>query len=585
MTAVVRSRRESGRVRAETRDVVVREVDGHAELAVRLRGVDVLRHPRANKGAGFTREERAALGLDGMLPAHVSTFEEELERAYQGYGHHATPLSKHVFLRSLQDTHEVMFYGLLARHLEEMLPIVYTPTVGDVVREYHRLGMAARGLVLPGTDPEAIRRAVYAWPDEDVRMIVATDSASILGIGDRGHGGIAISIGKLALYTVAGGVRPEQTLPVLIDVGTDREELLADPLYLGARHRRLTGEAYHRAVDAFVDAVRERWPEAIVQWEDFAKDAAFEVLDRHRGVLPSFNDDIQGTGAVALAGVLAACASKGERLRDQRIVIHGAGAGGAGVAWAITEGLRREGLSAEEARRRVLVLDSKGLLIEGRRMEPYKATLAQPADAVHGWTMAGEVPDLVETVHQARATVLLGLSGQPGAFTEAVVRWLASHTAHPIVFALSNPTSASEAHPGDVLRWSDGRALVATGSPFGEVEHGGRMHTVAQGNNAFVFPGLGLAAMLSGTREVTDTMVLEAAYALAEHTERHCLEDGLVYPPVRDLREVAVRVCMRVMQQAERDGVGRVPEEARGDLEAFVRSRMYVPGYLPIVAI
>lgn len=574
-------RRQSERVPAESRDVVRME----QALAVRLRGAALLRDPRTNKGAAYSRGEREALGLEALLPAHVSTLEEEVERAYATYCEHATPLSKHVFLRTLQDTHEVLYYALLSAHIEEMLPIVYTPTVGDVVKSYHRLAMAPRGLALPGADPDRVRAAIHAWPEDDVRMIVATDASAILGIGDRGHGGIGISIGKLALYTVAGGVRPEQTLPVVLDVGTDRAALLEDALYLGARHRRLTGDPYLAAVDAFVDAVRERWPGAIVQWEDFAKDSAFDVLARHRHTMPSFNDDIQGTGAVALAGVRAACLAKGERLSDQRVVVHGAGAGGAGVAWAMTQGMLREGLSEDEARRRVLVLDSRGLLIAGRRMEPYKAGLAQTPETVVDWRFDGDAPDLLETVREARATVLLGLSGQPGAFSEAVVREIATHTERPIVFAMSNPTSVSEAHPADVARWTDGRAIVATGSPFGEVELDGRVVPVGQGNNAFVFPGIGMAAILGEAREITDAMVLEGACALSDYTVGAHSAEGLIYPPVSELREVAVHVCSRVMRQAERDGVGHIPDEAREDLEGYVRDRMYTPRYLPLIGV
>jgi len=393
---------------------------------------------------------------------------------------------------------------------------------------------------------------------------------------------MAISIGKLTLYTAVGGVGPDKTLPVELDVGTDREDLLTDPLYLGVRHKRLRGEEYYRFLDRFVEAVRKRYPKALIQWEDFAKEAAFNVLERYRKVIPSFNDDIQGTGAVALAGVLSACRLKGEKLSDQVIVSYGAGAGGIGVAWALREGMKREGLSEEEARARVLVLDSKGLLVEGRSMEAYKQPYAQRRERIAGWEFAGSCPNLLETIRNARATVLLGLSGQGGSFTEPVVRAMMENTPRPVIFPLSNPTSACEALPDDLIYWTEGRALVAAGSPFPPVGYMGRTIPIGQGNNAFIFPGLGLGAVLARAREVTDGMVLEAAYALYDYTESHFPE--LLYPPVSRLREVSPYVAARVMQKALEEGVAeeeRVMGLSFKGLMEFVRSRFWEPKYLP----
>jgi malate dehydrogenase (oxaloacetate-decarboxylating) len=477
-----------------------------------------------------------------------------------------TPLARYQLLRAMQERHEVLFYAVLAAHLEELLPVVYTPTVGEAVQRFSALYQHPRGLSF---SPENIGRAAAVcanYPLGDVRMIVATDSSAILGIGDQGYGGLAIPIGKLALYTVGGGVSPFHTLPVALDVGTDRADLVADPEYLGVRRERLRGDAYLEFIDRFVAGVRSRWPRAILQWEDLSKDTAFAVLERYREVLPSFNDDIQGTGAMALAGVLGACRLRGQTLAEQRIVIHGAGAGGVGVAWALWQGLIAEGLDEDEAAARLYLLDSRGLLVEGRPMEGYKRRFAQKPAALD-WP-ASAAPGLLETVAGARATVLIGLSGQARAFDERVVRAVAG--TRPVVFSLSNPTSITEALPADVMDWTAGRAIVATGSPF---------PGVPQGNNAFIFPGLGFGSILAGAHAISDGMVLEAARALADYTAARHLAEGRVYPPVSELFEVSVVVAARVWQQATREGLAAVPAPA--DPERHVRAQAWRPEYLP----
>jgi malate dehydrogenase (oxaloacetate-decarboxylating) len=375
-------------------------------------------------------------------------------------------------------------------------------------------------------------------------------------------------------------------LPVSLDVGTGRQDLIDDPHYLGVRQKRLTGQAYLDFIDAFVAMVKARWPAAVIQWEDLAKEVAFEVLERHRDTIASFNDDIQGTGAVALAGVLAACRRSGVPLREQVVVIHGAGAGGIGVALAIRSGMEREGLSRNEATRRILVLDSGGLLTEARGISGYKAPFAQAGEVTAGWRFAGKAPDLFETVRESGATVLLGLSGQPGAFDEAVVRQAAANTQHPIIFPLSNPTSSSEATPEDIFRWTDGRAMVATGSPFEPVVHGNRNHPVGQGNNAFIFPGLGMAAIIGYVTKITDGMVMAASDALVAYTERHFPE--LLYPPVAHLAEASIAVATKVLETALAEGVATLPERwvARGALERledYVRAHFWEPKYIPFV--
>ncbi|GAA6731881.1 NAD-dependent malic enzyme [Thermus brockianus] len=561
---------------------VKRDEKGERYLEPYVTGFLLLRLPLLNKGTAFTEEERRALGLEGLLPPHVNTLEEQKERVYRRYRLIASPLDKHIYLRHLQDRNEVLFYALVVDHLEEMLPILYTPTVGEAVREFSHIYRYPRGFTASTKNIDRIEEALGNVPLEEVRLIVATDSSAILGIGDQGYGGMAIAIGKLTLYTAVGGVGPDKTLPVELDVGTDREDLLNDPLYLGVRHKRLRGEAYYQFLDRFVEAVKKRYPKALIQWEDFAKEAAFSVLERYRKVVPSFNDDIQGTGAVALAGVLSACRLKGERLSEQVVVVYGAGAGGIGVAWALVEGMKREGLSEEEAKARVLVLDSRGLLVEGRNMEAYKRPFAQKRERLRDWRFSGEYPNLLETIQNARATVLLGLSGQGGSFTEPVARAMLENTPRPVIFPLSNPTSASEALPDDLIYWTEGRALVAAGSPFPPVGYKGRTIPVGQGNNAFIFPGLGLGAVLSRAREVTDGMVLEAAYALYDLTQERFPD--LLYPPVRHLREVSPYVAARVMKKALEEGVAeeeRIQGLSFPELYAFVRSRFWEPRYLP----
>jgi malate dehydrogenase (oxaloacetate-decarboxylating) len=573
----------AGRARLSRYFDLVRGPGGAECLGVVLDGPALIRMALTNKGTSFSEEERVALGIDGLLPPHVTSLESQVERKYKQFSQQPTPLAKYSDLRSLQERNEVLFYALLERHLAEMLPIIYTPTVGDAVKNASAIFQAARGLSL---SPTNIMRASAAMKNcilDDVRIIVATDSSAILGIGDQGWGGLAIAIGKLALYTAAGGVSPYRSLPVGLDVGTNRDDLLGSAEYLGERQKRLHGDEYLAFMDRFVDAVKARWPNALLQWEDLSKDTAFDVLARYRKVLPSFNDDIQGTGAVALAGLLGACAVRGRKLGDEVVVIHGAGAGGAGVAGVIEQGMVREGLSQAEATARVLVLDSRGLLVEGRPMEDYKKRLAQPAARVAGW---GPGPfDLLSTIRHARATVLLGLSGQPGCFTEPMVKALGEHVDRPVVFPLSNPTSSCEATPADVLAWSQGRALVATGSPFDPVQIGGREVPIGQGNNAFVFPGLGFGAIVAEVTEVTDGMVLAAAYALAEYVKERHLKDGLVYPRVDEMRDVSIHVATRVVEQAFDDGVARTQEFRRERAREHIVATGWRPKYLPFVKV
>ena len=560
---------------------VLRDEEDHRYLEVNLTGFALMRLPLLNKSTAFTREERRLLGLDGLIPPHVSTVEEQKERTYRRYLLQSSDLEKHIFLRNLQDRNEVLFFALFEDHLEEMLPILYTPTVGEAVRVFSHIYRFPRGLAVSTENIDHLDEVLGNVPLDDVRMLVATDSSAILGLGDQGFGGMAISIGKLSIYTAAGGVGPDKTLPVELDVGTERADLLEDPLYLGVRQRRLTGAAYDHFLDRFVESVSARYPKAIIQWEDFARGTAFHVLERYRRVIPSFNDDIQGTGAMAMAGLMSACRLKDEPLTEQTFVVVGAGAGGIGVAWAITQGLTRAGLTPDEARARVLVVDRHGLLVQGQPLEAHQQPYAQDPARVAGWEVAGETPSLLETVRGAGATALLGLSGVGGLFSQPIVEAVGANAARPIVFPLSNPTSHVEALPEDVLRWTSGRAIVASGSPFPDVYLDGVAHPVGQGNNAFIFPGLGFGAIISRAREITDGMVIEAATTLAEHTD---LSLGRVYPPIPALREVSVQVAVRVVRQAVREGVAaeyRIRSMDEAQLEEFTRSRFWKAKYLP----
>ena len=561
---------------------IKKDAQGRRFMEVSVDGISLLRLVLTNKGTAFSVEERIALGLDGMLPPQVNTLEQQVARVYAGYVQQPTPIAKYQFLRSLQERQEILFYALLEKHLGEMMPIVYTPTVGEAVKQFSALYQNPRGISLSSQNIARAKLALAAFPMEDVRMIVATDSSAILGIGDQGYGGLAICIGKLALYTVGGGVSPFHVAPVKLDVGTERTDLTEDPNYLGVRERRMTGDAYIAFLDAFVEAVHERWPRAVIQWEDLAKDTAFTVLERYRDKHPSFNDDIQGTGAVTLAGVLAACHLKGESITTQKVVVHGAGAGGMGVALAIRDGMIAAGLSLEEATKRVFVLDSKGLLVSTRKFEDYKRPFAHDPSWIADWKIAGEYPSLVETIQNSGATVLLGLSGQPGAFDEATVRAVAANCERPIIFPLSNPTSSCEANPADVIAWTDGKALVATGSPFDPVHHGGQRFVIGQGNNAFIFPGLGFGAILADASAITNAMVAAAAAALAEYTKANYTSQGLIFPPVTELRAASVKVATAVIRQAIADGVA-TRKDLPDDLEAFVKERFWLPEYLPFV--
>ncbi|MBM3460154.1 MAG: oxaloacetate-decarboxylating malate dehydrogenase, partial [Armatimonadetes bacterium] len=475
-----------------------------------------------------------------------------------------------------------LFYRVLLDHLEELMPVVYTPTVGQACQEYSHIFRRARGIHITPAHEGRIAEVLSNAPFADVRLIVVTDNERILGLGDQGAGGIGIPIGKLALYTAAAGIHPAQTLPISLDVGTDNPDLLQDELYLGWRQPRLRGEPYDRLVDEFVRAVQTLFPRALLQWEDFKKQVAFDLLDRYRQVLPSFNDDIQGTAAVAVAGVAAATRVSGIPLREQRVVILGAGAAGIGIGRQIQDALQREGLSGRELQRAVAVLDSKGLLVSDTpTRDVYKKALAWDLELAeeHGLG-TGKPRDLLAVLRTLKPTVLIGTSGQPRTFTEDVIREMAAHVERPVVFPMSNPTSQSEAVPADVLAWTEGRALVATGSPFAPVEIGGRTVRIGQGNNAYVFPGVGLGALTAEARWLPDSLFTVAAETLAAQVSEEDLASGSLFPPLGELRQVTEQIALAVAREAVEVGVAAAAEAT--SLPHRVRDAMWEPAYLPI---
>jgi malate dehydrogenase (oxaloacetate-decarboxylating) len=532
-----------------------------------LTGRALIEDPLKNKGTAFSETERAEHGLHGLLPWRVETLAEQAARCYDAFRSKSTDLERHIYLRSLQDTNETVFYRLLVDHLPEMLPIVYTPVVGDACAQFSRIYRRPRGLFLAYPQRERMDEMLAAADQGDVEVIVVTDGERTLGLGDLGVGGMGISIGKLSLYVAGGGIHPAHSLPIVLDVGTDNEELLASPYYIGWRHKRVRGPAYTDFVDAFVDAVKRRWPAALVQFEDFAIGNAGTLLERYRHQLCMFNDDIQGTAAVALGTLLAAADRLGTRLADHRFVVVGGGSAGCGIASQVVAAMMEEGSSAADAQARIFVVDQRGLLHEGTQdLLPFQHRWRQPRARVPAWQSGGaarEIP-LLEVVEHIHPTVLIGVSGQPGLFTEPVVRAMARHAPRPIVLPLSNPTRRMEAAPSDLLHWTNGAALVATGSPVPPVELDGQRVPIAQCNNAYIFPGLGLGVVAARAERVSDEMLRTAARALAAAARSlpHGDSRAPLLPPIDAIRAVARRIALAVGLEAQRQQVAPPVSEA-----------------------
>ena len=543
------------------------------------RGMDLLNRQSLNKGTSFSEDERAELGLYGLLPPHVETLDEQVVRAYGAYERKDDDLERHIYLRALQDTNEVLFYRLLLDHIEEMMPIVYTPTVALACEQFSHIYRRPRGVFISYPLRDAIRQLLRNRPNKDVDVIVVTDGERILGIGDQGAGGLGIPIGKLSLYTLIGGIHPERTLPIVLDVGTNNAERLSDPEYLGWRNERISGQDYYDYVDQFVQAVKDEMPGTCLQWEDFATPHARPILNRYRDQLLTFNDDIQGTSAVALGAILAAVKVTGTRLKEHQIVMLGAGSAGIGVADGLRAAMTKDGLSEEEARRRFWVVDKDGLLHSGRKdLTSEQSFYAQPESGVSGRprTSNGHI-GLADVIASINATVLIGLSTVGGAFLEPIVREMASKVKRPIIFPLSNPTSRSEANAEDLIRWTDGRALVASGSPFGPVSYGGRKIPIAQCNNVYIFPAIGLGVVASGSRRVTELMMLAAAQALAEHSPALKDASASLLPPLTELRRVAAEIAVAVGMQAQKEGLAAMVSEDK--LRERVLRTQWTPAY------
>jgi len=560
-------------------------LDDDGKWHTRLRGRQILSDPRLNRGTAFSYAQRHSLGLTGLIPpAHV-TLDQQVARVYAQYLRQPTDLAKNVLLTEIHDRNEVLFYRLFATHLTEMLPIVYTPTIGQAIKSYSHEYRRPRGVYLSVEHPELIEESLLATDlmGSDVDLIVATDAGAILGIGDWGVGGIHIAVGKLAVYTAAGGIDPNRALPVMLDVGTDRQSLLEDPLYIGNRRHRVPTEEYDSFLDAFVEVAGRLFPKAMLHWEDIGLANARRLLDRYRRRLLTFNDDIQGTGAVNLAAVLAAVRATGTELKDHRIVIFGAGTAGTGIADQLRAQMLADGMSEQQATARFWALDRPGLLTTDMAdLSQSQRHCARDRAEIAGWR-----PDeqgrigLAEVVARVEPTVLIGTSTMPGAFTEDIVRQMAAQVARPVILPMSNPTELAEAAPADLIAWTQGRALVATGSPFKPVHFGGTRYVIGQANNALVFPGIGLGVIAAEATRVTDGMLTAAAHAVASLTDPSDPGAALL-PPVEELRETSVAVATAVASAAWADGVAAATPPA--NLTQHVRGLMWEPSYRPIVA-
>jgi malate dehydrogenase (oxaloacetate-decarboxylating) len=550
-------------------------------------GKDLMSDPVLNKGTAFTEEERTEFGLHGLLPPVVETLEQQSVRAYEAYKRKDDDLEKHIFLRSLQDTNETLFYDLLYRHIAEMAPIIYTPVVAQGCINFSHIYRRPRGIFLSYPLADKMDEIIEKnRPYRDVDVIVVTDGERVLGIGDQGAGGMGIPIGKLSLYTVIGGIDPKRTLPILLDVGTNNHERLHDPEYLGWRHERITGQPYWDFVDKFVSCIKRNLPNVLLQWEDFAKSHARPILDKYRDSLCTFNDDIQGTAAVALGAIYRALKITGKKFSDQQVVILGAGSAGTGIAEYILQAMVADGMEETKARRHFFLLDSRGLLqTTSTNLTEVQQRFAQPSELVSSWKATkeeGHNIGLAEVIKNISATILIGVSSQPGQFTEPVVKEMASKVNKPIIFPLSNPYDRAEAVPEDLVRWTESRALIATGTGFPPVTFNGKTYRIAQCNNFYIFPAIGLAVSASGANRVTDRMMIAAASALgnfqdAKGNNYTNAELPLLLPPIESMRDVAIHIAIKVALQAQQDGIA--PEMNEQQVSEQVQKRFWIPEY------
>ncbi|ANC22493.1 malate dehydrogenase [Bacillus cereus] len=560
-------------------------VASNGALETTLRGAEVLSTPLLNKGVAFTQNEREELGLKGLLPPAVLTLEEQARRAYEQFSSQPDDLLKNVYLTALHDRNEVLFYRILTDHLREMLPIVYTPTVGVAIQRYSHEYRKPRGVYLSINDPSGIEEAFtnIGATAENIDLVVVTDGEGILGIGDWGVGGINIAIGKLAVYTAAVGIDPSRVLPVILDVGTNREELLNNPFYIGNRHPRITGEAYDEFIDTFVQAVNKQFPKALLHWEDFSSRNARKILDKYRHDVCTFNDDIQGTGAVSLAAVLSAVKASGVPLSEHRVVVFGAGTAGIGIADQVRDAMVRVGVSEEESYKRFWCIDRNGLVTDNMEdLLDFQIPYARKEAEVSGWKQ-NDVIGLAEVVKHVKPTILIGTSTVAGAFKEEIIKEMASHVERPIILPMSNPTPLAEAKPADLIEWTEGRALVATGSPFEPVTYNGVTYVIGQSNNALIFPGLGLGTIVVRASVMTDGMFAAAAEAVASMVDTS--QPGApILPEVEELRNISEMVAIEVAKVAVAEGVARV-NLSDNDIKMAVKGAMWKPEYRQIKAV
>ncbi|SFR49450.1 NAD-dependent malic enzyme [Pseudidiomarina maritima] len=525
-------------------------------LYIPYAGPNLLETPLLNKGSAFTREERAAFNLTGLLPPRYETIEEQVKRCYMQYSSFDTAINKHIYLRAIQDNNETLFYRLVQQHLEEMMPIIYTPTVGDACEQFSDIYRSSRGLFISYEDRDQMEDILRNATKRKVKVIVVTDGERILGLGDQGIGGMGIPIGKLSLYTACGGISPAYTLPVCLDVGTNNEKLLNDPMYMGARHKRIDQREYNAFVDRFMKAAKRRWPEAMIQFEDFAQPNAMPLLRKYRDEYCCFNDDIQGTAAVTVGTLLAACRSKGVQLKDQKVAFVGAGSAGCGIAEQIIQQMVAEGLTDTQARRNIYMVDRFGLLTEGMSdLRDFQQALAQPLENLNDWQHSGDYASLLDVMHCANPGILIGVSGQPGLFTEQVIRTMHQYTQKPIIFPLSNPSRQIEAHPAHVIEWTEGEAIIATGSPFDAIKYKGTDYPVAQCNNSYIFPGIGLGVIAVKARIISDEMLMAASNTLADESPRVRGTGDNLLPGIPEIAELSKKIAFNVGKVAQQQGL------------------------------
>ncbi|WP_312226673.1 NAD-dependent malic enzyme [Pseudescherichia sp.] len=525
-------------------------------LYIPYAGPVLLEFPLLNKGSAFSLEERRNFNLLGLLPEVVETIEEQAERAWLQYQGFKTDIDKHIYLRNIQDTNETLFYRLVENHLDEMMPVIYTPTVGSACERFSEIYRRARGVFISYENRHMMDDILQNVPAHNIKVIVVTDGERILGLGDQGIGGMGIPIGKLSLYTACGGISPAYTLPVVLDVGTNNQQLLNDPLYMGWRHPRITGDEYYEFVDEFIQAVKQRWPDVLLQFEDFAQKNAMPLLNRYRNEICSFNDDIQGTAAVTVGTLIAASRAAGSQLSNQKIVFLGAGSAGCGIAEQIVSQTQREGLSEAAARQKVYMVDRFGLLTDQMpNLLPFQSKLVQKQENIQSWETSGDAISLLDVVRNVKPDILIGVSGQTGLFTEEIIREMHKYCPRPIVMPLSNPTSRVEATPQDIIAWTDGNALVATGSPFPPVQWKDKLYPIAQCNNAYIFPGVGLGVIAAGASRITDEMLMAASETLAEHSPLRTNDNGMVLPGLDEIQHVSRAIAFAVGKVAQKEGV------------------------------